>query len=121
MSAHLLQISAERLATLPSGVLVDVVGERYRSTHDGWLMHPEHEQKRVSWLCAPLHLVLDDTVTAAVAASCIVWPWLSADRERRAAHRDVEHVIRAAERMQPLTPADLDILARLARAAMEGA
>ena len=128
MSAHQLQIGAERLATLPSGVLVDVVWERCRSTHDGWLMHPEHEQKRVSWLRVPLHLVLDDIVTAAVVAARIVRPWLMEQGSRSGREfGDVEALaehhgsLSAALLMEPLTPDQREELTRLARAAMEGA
>lgn len=117
MSAHL-QISAERLATLPDGVaLADADRGRLGrpdTVCDNHVYLPDGRR-----LPEPLSLDLTDTVTAAVVASCLVWPWLSADRERRAAHRDVEHVVRAAERMQPLTTEQVDTLARLARAAME--
>ena len=122
MSAHLLPVTAAWLARLPDGVAVMAGVTVYR-------LHRPPSMIRM--LVAPhgtsqierqdLAFVMVDTVTAAAVAARIVWPWLSADREHRAAHRDVEHVIRAAERMQPLTPADLDTLTRLARAAMEGA
>ena len=101
MSAHPLPVTVAWLVRLPSGVVLSG--------------SPEEQIERGAWLD------LSDTLTAAAVAARIIWPWLSADREHRAAHRDVEHVIRAAERMQPLTPADIDILTRLARAAMEGA
>jgi len=119
VSAHLLQISAERLAALPEGVLARVHesgwdGRTFRR-HGGVVVRFDHGAAFAA-VRGSAWLVLTDTVTAAVVAARLIWPWLSADRARRAAHRDVEHVVRAAERMQPLTPDDLDTLARLARA-----
>lgn len=116
-SRHLLPVSAERLAKLPDGVALADPDRGYlgRTIVDGvghvYLIDAGADGERVLGLA---FADVDDTVTAAVIASCVVWPWLD-EHVAPEDWRVVEH----ARHMEPLTPEQIDTLARLARAAME--
>lgn len=117
MSDHLLQISAERLAKLPEGVLARVHESgwdgRTFKRRGGVVVRFDHGAE-VDAVRGSAWLVLTDTVTAAVVASCVIWSWLD-ERVVKEGWRAVERAIG----MEPLSSDDLDTLARLARAAME--
>jgi len=132
MSAHLLPVTVAWLARLPSGVALSDPDRGYlgRTIVDGvghvYLIDAGSSADRV--VRGPMWLDMSDTLTAAAVAARIVRPWLMEQGSRSGREfGDVEALaehhgsLSAALLMEPLTPADLDTLTRLARAAMEGA
>ena len=135
MSAHLLPVTAVWLARLPDGTPLRY-GLGSGAKHHGCKQEGHAHGIRCYLLrlrvgdSVRVWLDMSDTLTAAAVAARIVRPWLDVTLDTSSvlavvlgSYRPsaVLGVVEAAERMQPLTPADLDILARLARAAMEGA
>ena len=122
MSAHLLPISPEWWGELPqwTPVVYDSEGERRR----GFVDHVRRaildggQRPHVGFGCPGLLVWLDlsGLLAAAVVATRVIWPWL----DEHVAPEDWRVVERAIS-MEPLTPDDIDTLARLARAAMEAA
>ena len=122
MSAHLLPISPEWWGELPqwTPVVYDSEGERRRGfvDHVRRAILDEGQRPHVGFGCPGLLVWLDlsGLLAAAVVATRVIWPWL----DEHVAPEDWRVVERAIS-MEPLTPDDLDTLARLARAAMEAA
>ena len=122
MSAHLLPISPEWWGELPqwTPVVHDSEGERRRGfvDHVRRAILDEGQRPHVGFGCPGLLVWLDlsGLLAAAVVATRVIWPWL----DEYVAPEDWRVVERAIS-MEPLTPDDIDTLARLARAAMEAA
>ena len=122
MSAHLLPISPEWWGELPqwTPVVYDSEGERRRGfvDHVRRAILDEGQRPHVGFGCPGLLVWLDlsGLLAAAVVATRVIWPWL----DEHVAPEDWRVVERAIG-MEPLTPDDIDTLARLARAAMEAA
>ena len=122
MSAHLLPISPEWWGELPqwTPVVYDSEGERRRGfvDHVRRAILDEGQRPHVGFGCPGLLVWLDlsGLLAAAVVATRVIWPWL----DEHVAPEDWRVVERAIS-MGPLTPDDIDTLARLARAAMEAA
>ena len=134
MSAHLLPVTAVWLARLPDGTPL-----RYglgSGKHRGCKQEGHAHGIRCYLLrlrvgdSVRVWLDMSDTLTAAAVAARIVRPWLDVTLDTSSVlavvlgscrPSAVLGVVEAVERMQPLTPDQIDTLARLARAAMEGA
>ena len=114
MSAHLLPISPEWWGELPqwTPVVYDSEGERRRGfvDHVRRAILDEGQRPHVGFNYPGL------LVWLAVVPTRVIWPWL----DEHVAPQDWRVVERAIS-MEPLTPDDIDTLARLARAAMEAA
>lgn len=139
MSAHLLPVTLAWLARLPDGVLLTGRGPSgLRRTGRLRVRLADGVERWPSVDCEPcwvwayvltdLALVTDDPLTAAAVAARIVRPWLDVTLDTSSVlavvlgscrPSAVLGVVEAVERMQPLTPDQIDTLARLARAAME--